>query len=146
MDRRDIGSWLDGPGTGSRAASGYPGERLGRPETGFGSIGGFGRRLGGVAVDWALALIIGAAAFGNSSFAPLAVFVVEHLVLVATAGATIGHRAFGLRIETVAGEHPGPWRAIGRALLLGLGVPALIWDRDQRGLHDQAMGTLVARR
>jgi hypothetical protein len=30
-------------------------------------------------------------------------------------------------------------------VLLALAVPALIWDADQRGLHDKAVGTLVAR-
>ena len=40
----------------------------------------------------------------------------------------------------------GPLRAAGRAVLLGLAVPALIFDADQRGLHDRAVGTVVARR
>jgi len=25
-------------------------------------------------------------------------------------------------------------------------VPALFWDRDQRGLHDKAAGTVIVRR
>lgn len=146
VDRRDVGSWLSGPGAGTRADVGYPGERLGRPETGDGSVAGFGRRLGGVIVDWLLALLIGGALVGSGPFPPLVVFLAQHLLLVATAGGTIGHRLFGLRVETVAGTHPTPLQAIGRALLLTLAVPALIWDADQRGWHDKAVGTLVARR
>jgi hypothetical protein len=32
-----------------------------------------------------------------------------------------------------------------RSLLLCLGVPALIWDRDQRGVHDRVPGTVLVR-
>jgi hypothetical protein len=31
-------------------------------------------------------------------------------------------------------------------VLLCLSVPALIWDRDQRGLHDKAAKTVLVRR
>ena len=62
MDNRQaIGSWLSGP----RAAAeedgvdfGYRGERLGLPEEGPGSIARPGRRLGALAVDWGLCLLI----------------------------------------------------------------------------------------
>jgi hypothetical protein len=33
-----------------------------------------------------------------------------------------------------------------RTLLLVLVVPALIWDRDYRGLHDRAANSVVVRR
>src|ERR671914_1497872 len=48
-------------GAGSGAASGnsdspdnlvYPGERLGLPRTGSGSVAGYGRRLGALFIDW----------------------------------------------------------------------------------------------
>ena len=32
-----------------------------------------------------------------------------------------------------------------RTLLLCLLVPALIWDRDGRGLHDKAVGSVLVR-
>ena len=69
------------------------------------------------------------------------VLVTEHVLLVGTAGCTIGHRVAGLRVETLDGRPPGPVRALVRSLLLCLVVPPLIWDRDQRGLHDRAAGT-----
>ena len=34
-------------------------------------------------------------------------------------------------------------RAVLRTALLLLLIPALIWDRDGRGLHDRAAGTAV---
>jgi uncharacterized RDD family membrane protein YckC len=145
VDRRDLGSWLDGPG-GVSPVQDYPGQRLGRPRDGDGSVGRFGRRLGGLAVDWLIALVIARGMIGTGSLAPLGVFLAEHLLLVGTVGATIGHRLFGLRVETLAGAHPGPLRTVVRSLLLVLAVPALIMDADQRGLHDRSVGTIVARR
>lgn len=154
MDRRDVASWLEGPGGGPSAERGYPGQRLGRPENGPRSIGGLGRRLAALAVDWVLCLVIARAVVGPAAFqppgslAPVIVLAIENALLVSTAGATIGHRVMGLRIETLGGVRPGPLRAVGRAVLLSLVLPAvtLLIDRDQRGLHDHLTGTLVARR
>ena len=146
VERRDLGSWLGGP-KGPDDESGesdYPGERLGRPEHGPGSVGSFGRRLLGLWVDWALCLLIANAILGEAAYA-LFVLAVEHWAMVGTLGATIGHRVVGLRVQTVAGGHPGPGRALTRSVLLCLAVPPLIMDSDQRGLHDRAVGTLVVR-
>jgi uncharacterized RDD family membrane protein YckC len=147
VGRRDISSWLNGPGVSSATPSAYPGERLGRPESGRGSIGRPGRRLAGIAVDWVVCLLIARTFLADlpPSVAPLLVLLVEHAMLVGTAGGSIGHRLVGLRIETVDGERPTPPKALIRSLLLCLAVPALVWDADQRGLHDKAAGTLVAR-
>ena len=146
IGRRDFASWLEGPGVSSGTPSSYPGERLGRPRQGPGSVARPGRRLLGIVVDWVLALLI-ANTFLHplGSLGPLLVLLAEHAVLVGTAGGTIGHRLVGSRIETVAGGRPTLPASLGRALLLALAVPALIWDSDQRGLHDKAAGTLVAR-
>jgi hypothetical protein len=32
-----------------------------------------------------------------------------------------------------------------RTVLLCLAIPAFIWDRDQRGLHDRVAGTMLVR-
>jgi uncharacterized RDD family membrane protein YckC len=124
----------------------YPGARLGRPEEGSGAVAGWGRRLAGICVDWAVALLV-AHAFLPAwrSFGPLAVLLAMHVLLVGTAGSSLGHRLLGLRVERVAGGLPGPLRAVLRAVLLGLAVPALISDADRRGLHDKAAGTVLAR-
>ena len=145
MDRRDLGSWLDGPGGGA-VVQDFVGQRLGRPREGDGSVARFGRRLGGLVVDWVIALVIARAMFGASSLAPVGVLLVEHVLLVGTVGATIGHRVFGMRVETLQGEHPGPLKVVVRSVLLALAIPPLVMDADQRGLHDKAVGTVVARR
>ncbi|MCU1514874.1 MAG: hypothetical protein JWO10_1964, partial [Microbacteriaceae bacterium] len=38
------------------------------------------------------------------------------------------------------------WRPALRTVLLSLVIPAVIWDLDQRGLHDKAAGTVLVRR
>jgi uncharacterized RDD family membrane protein YckC len=105
-----------------------------------------GRRLLGIVIDWALALLIANAFLHQlASLGPLVVLLAEHALLVGTAGGTIGHRLVGVRVETVDSGRPSIRQALIRAVLLALAVPALIWDSDQRGLHDKAAGTLVAR-
>src|SRR5688572_21282338 len=96
VDRKDIGSWLEGPGARSGATTTFPGERLGMPREGAGSIGRFGRRLAGAFIDWALCTVIAFALFdvplpftevaGARSYVVLAVFAVENLLLVGTLG------------------------------------------------------------
>jgi uncharacterized RDD family membrane protein YckC len=144
VDRRDLGSWLEGPG---RASTGdYPGQRLGRPEHGSRSVARPGRRVLGLMIDWGLSLLIARGLLHGGSWTTLAIFLLEQTLLVGTAGASIGHRIADLRVETVAGGAAGPVRAAVRAVLLCLAVPALIWDRDQRGLHDKVAGTVLVRR
>jgi len=146
VGRRDIASWLGGPGsTSERPVPGFPGERLGRPESGSGSVARPGRRLVGICIDWALVSLVAftlLAPLGRSA-GPLVVLLVEHTLLIATAGCSVGHRAVGLRVETLDGGPPGLGRAAVRSLLLCLALPALVWDADQRGLHDKAAGTVL---
>ncbi|TQL50583.1 RDD family protein [Ornithinicoccus hortensis] len=144
----------------------YPGDRLGLPEAGRGSIGTFPRRLAGVVIDWVLCLLIANAALGlgfgeasgAASFAPLAVFAVENLLLVSTLGTTIGHRIVGLQVLRVYAEPvrapdgptlvagvPGFARGGIRTVLLCLAIPALIWDADGRGMHDRWARTVIVR-
>ena len=138
-----MGSWLEGPAP--QQPAGYPGERLGRPEQGPGSVARMGRRVIGIAVDWVLCLLVARWLFGANPLAPLGVLAVEHLLLVGTLGTSLGHRLAGLRVETVDGGWAGPARAAVRTLLLCLVVPAVVWDADQRGLHDKAAGTVLVR-
>lgn len=144
VERRDLASWLEGPGRA--AGAGYPGQRLGRPEHGPGSVARVGRRLVGLLIDWGLSLLIARGLLHGGGWTTLAVFAVEQTLLVGTAGAGIGHRIAGLRVEALAGGMAGPLRAAVRTALLCLAVPALIWDRDQRGLHDKLAGTVLVRR
>jgi uncharacterized RDD family membrane protein YckC len=149
-DRRTIGSWLGGPASVTREVGEYPGRRLGLPEEGPGSVARFGRRLAALCVDWLLALLVARVALGVDSWndlqwAALATFTVYNALLVGLLGSSVGHRLLGLRLVRLDGAAPGLLRATARAVLLSLAVPALIWDRDQRGLHDRFVGTVLIR-
>jgi uncharacterized RDD family membrane protein YckC len=110
----------------------------------------FPRRLGAVVVDWVLCVLVvrllplDVTHGGLASFAPLAAFALENLLLVGTIGATAGHRVFGLQVWQV---RPGafPLQVLVRTLLLCLFVPAVVVGRDGRGLHDLAAGTRIVR-
>jgi uncharacterized RDD family membrane protein YckC len=149
VDRRKLGSWLEGAAPDPDT---YPGERLGRPETGPGAIARPGRRLSALVIDWLLCLLIARGLLGpdalqpNGSLWPVGVLVLENWLLVATAGATVGQRAVGVQVEKLDGGRAGLWAALVRAVGLGVVIPAitLVWNRDHRGLHELASGTLVA--
>ena len=142
VDRRSLGSWLEGPPSDENS---WPGKRLGRPKTGPGSIGRVGPRLGAIIIDWAIASVISYAFFGGSSTATLVVFAVEQIVLVALLGYGIGHRIFSLQVQKLDGTPAGPLAALVRTLLLCLVIPAVVFDADQRGVHDRAMGTVLVK-
>jgi len=144
VDRKDIGSWLSGPDTSG--ISKYPGERLGLPESGPGSIARAGRRIVAIMVDWGIALLISNLVFGGDSWANLAVFAAEQILLVGTLGYSIGHRLVGIHVVRLGGGPAGPLAAVVRAVLLCLVIPAVIFDPDHRGLHDKAMNTVLIRR
>jgi uncharacterized RDD family membrane protein YckC len=77
---------------------------------------------------------------------PLLVFFVENVLLLSTLRSTFGMRLVGLRVDRVGTTEPAsPLRIALRSLLLCLVIPATIWDRDGRGLHDKAAGTVVVR-
>lgn len=143
VDRKDIGSWLSGPDTSG--TSKYPGERLGLPESGPGSIARAGRRILAICIDWGIALVISNFAFAGNPWATLAMFTVEQALLIGTLGYSIGHRIAGIHVVRLGGGPAGPLPALVRSLLLCLVIPAVIFDPDQRGLHDKAMNTVLVR-
>lgn len=130
----------------ARPISTYPGERLGLPETGPGSVARVGRRLVAVAVDWAVALAVSTGFLGGDPWTTLAVFGMLQLVMLVTSGASMGHRLLGLELVATDTRWNGPLRCVVRTVLLCLALPALVWDSDQRGVHDQAAGTVLVRR
>jgi uncharacterized RDD family membrane protein YckC len=143
VDRKDIGSWLTGPDTSG--ISKYPGARLGLPESGPGSMARAGRRILAICIDWVIALVISNFAFGGNQWATLAVFAVEQILLIGTLGYSIGHRVAGIHVVRLGGTQAGPLAALIRTILLCLVIPAVVFDPDQRGLHDRAMNTILIR-
>jgi len=123
----------------------YPGERLGLPESGTGSIARPGRRIGALLIDWTAAVILSVAFFQYDAFATLVIFAVVQMVFIPTAGGSPGHRILGMRLVRLSGGWVGLWRPAVRTLLLIVVIPAVVWDPDQRGLHDKAVDTVLIR-
>ena len=153
VDRKDVASWLEGPNAQRPDAdTDYPGRRLGMPQRGPGSIGRFGRRLAAIFIDWTLCQLIAYAFTGNGfgrgsagSWWPLLIFGIENVVLLSTLGSTFGQRLLALRLLSMNGGRATLLQVLLRTALLCLAIPALIWDRDQRGLHDKAAKTVLVR-
>ncbi|KQZ04815.1 transporter [Microbacterium sp. Root53] len=131
--------------TSSTADETYPGQRLGLPREGSGSVARVPRRLAGLAIDWLAAVVISIAFFQYDAIATMLVFAVVQILFIPTIGGSPGHRLAGMRLQLQGGGWPGVWRPIVRTLLLVLVIPAVIWDGDQRGLHDRAAGTVLVR-
>lgn len=122
---------------------------MGLPKTGPGSVGRVGRRIGGLLIDWASAMLIALLFTPYESVAytwvtPI-VFAVLQVMFIPTLGGSIGHRAVGLRVAPLSGGWIGVWRPVVRTALLVFVVPALVWDSDQRGFHDKIAGTVLVR-
>jgi uncharacterized RDD family membrane protein YckC len=151
--RAAIGSWLSGPRAAAEQAGvdfGYRGERLGLPEEGRGSIAPPGRRIGAILVDWTMCVLIAFQMITHSydrttSNWALLIFFVLHVVTVGTLGFTPGKWLFRLQVVDLATGRPSLLRGLIRSALLCLALPALIWDRDGRGLHDRLARTVEVR-
>jgi len=129
---------------------GYPGQRLGMPRSGRGSIASFGRRLIAVTIDWLACKLVAYAVFhvgfgetGARTFVPLGIFAVENILLIWTGGATLGQRLLRMRVIGQAGHRVNLVQAVTRTFLLCLFVPAVIWDKDGRSLHDKVPNTAI---
>jgi RDD family len=133
---------------------GYPGETLGLPPNGPGSLASQGRRLVALLIDWLIAaglalLPVRLGAISESSLATtqLVVWLVLGAVAVRLYGFTPGQLALGLEVAAVDGRVPvGIGRALARGVLIFLVVPPLFIDSDGRGLQDRLTGTAVLRR
>ena len=153
---RWTGTWLSGLGAAGvqlHAEGDWRGKRLGLPESGPGSVATFNRRLGGVLVDLALAALLrgllttfvdepSRVLWHGAGFGAL---VLMYALLLPTAGQTIGMRVAGLRVQRLDGAPLAVLPAFARGALVALILPALFTDRQGRGLHDKAVGSVAVR-
>ena len=122
----------------------YPGQHLGLPEHGPGSVSSMPRRVLALFIDWLLSTVI-AYWLTHSQFWTIAVFAVETYALTALGGSTVGKRLVGIRTVRLGGGPVGfGWALVRTAILLTV-VPPLLTDRDLRGMHDRAANTIVVR-
>lgn len=126
----------------------WPGEQLGLPERGPGSIASFGRRVLAIFIDWAIVMLFGTVLAlmltreeTTAGLWALVLFAVMHVLLVGTLGVTAGKRMTRIQVVRGMGAPGIPAAALRTALLL-LIVPAIIVAPDGRALHDRAAGTI----
>ena len=139
---------------GAAGASDYPGERIGLPKAGPGSVAGWGRRIVALVVDWVLCTVVAVVLFtpqvltgrGWYRWATLSTFFVESAVLCVLAGGSAGQLICRLAVGRVDRTQLGIGRSALRAALVCVVLPALIVGTDRRGLHDLAAGTVVVTR
>lgn len=135
-------------------AASYPGARLGLPREGRGSAATWRARIAAILLDWFACMLISVGVFGPEvltgdewpKFMPLTIFFVESAVLSAVAGGSFGQLVCRIGIARLDAQPLGFLRAVPRALMVSLALPALIVDGDRRGLHDLVLGTVVVNR
>lgn len=131
----------------------YPGSRLGLPMDGPGSVASWGRRLLALVIDWFASLAVAAFVFGGAvwgqgweAWAPMAVFLVEASVLTTLMGGSFGQLVTRVAVVRLDSKPVNLLQALGRTALICLVVPPLVFNRDNRGLHDLAVGTVTLQR
>ncbi len=131
----------------------YAGQRLGLPEEGSRSVAGWGRRVAALFIDWFASLlvtqVIGAYADLSADAErslPLLVFFLEVTLFTALAGGSFGQLALRIVVVRLDGRPVTILAALLRTLLICLVIPPVVFNRDNRGLHDLAVGTVTLRR
>jgi uncharacterized RDD family membrane protein YckC len=141
------------PDTAS-ASEAYPGQRLGLPREGRGSLASWRARIGALIIDWAACMLVAVGFFGTGvltgggwrAWMILTVFFVESTVLSWLAGGSFGQLLSRIAVVRLDPQPLGLPRALLRAFLVSLALPALIISTDRRGLQDLAAGTVVINR
>lgn len=83
---------------------------------------------------------------GFDRWLPLAVFAIEAIALTATLGGSAGQLLMRVQVRRLTGARLDPLRAAARTALICLVIPAVIYNGDQRGLHDLATDSIAVRR
>jgi len=105
-------------------------------------------------VDWLASMLVAATFTGPGVFssqgweawAPMAVFLVEASVLTPLLGGSFGQLLTRVAVVRLDGKPLNLLFAVARTFLICLVIPPLIFNRDQRGLHDLVAGTVTVRR
>ena len=117
-------------------------------------MAGWGRRMLALVLDWVASLLVAGAFAGHGvlqaqdwrAWMPMTVFLVESALLVALLGGSFGQLLVRIAVVRLDRRPVSLLRALLRTLLVCLVVPPLVFNRDQRGLHDLATGTVTVRR
>jgi uncharacterized RDD family membrane protein YckC len=116
-------------------------------------VASWGRRALALLLDWIAALLVATVVVGYGvwgggweAWAPMGVFFVEATALTALLGGSFGQLALRLAVVRVDGGPVTLLHALVRTALICVVVPPLVFNRDNRGLHDLLVGTVTLRR
>ena len=80
---------------------------------------------------------------GLAQWAPMTVFLLEATLLTPLMGGSFGQLVCRVAVVRVDGKPVNVLHALLRTALICLVVPPLVFNRDQRGLHDLAVKTVT---
>jgi uncharacterized RDD family membrane protein YckC len=83
---------------------------------------------------------------GLDQFATMGVFLLEATFLTALLGGSFGQLVMRVVVVRLDGKPVNVLQAFLRTLLICLVIPPVVFNRDQRGLHDLAVKTVTLRR
>lgn len=132
----------------------YPGQTLGLPESGRGSLASWRARIAAMIGDWAASMVVAIGLFGTEvmtgsgwrSFMIMAVYFVEASILTALTGGSFGQLIARIGIVQLNGRPIGWWRAVLRTAMKCLVLPAVVIGAERRALTDLLLGTVVINR
>lgn len=132
----------------------HPGESLGLPESGPGSLARWGSRVGALVLDWGASMAVAIGIFGGGvltesgwkAWMGLATYFVQKALLTSLTGSSFGQLISRIGVTRTDGSRIGPLRAIARAALVCLVLPAVVIGPDRRGINDLLLGTVVVNR
>lgn len=133
--------------TGGPAEQFYPGQSMGLPDSGVGSVASMARRILAFGIDIVLSALVAwlITAPEPPQNMSLVVWAVMTVVTVGAFGITPGQGVVGIRVVPMSGgDFVGLW-AIPRTLLIFLIIPPLLLNVDGRGLQDRLCRTIVLR-
>lgn len=116
------------------------------------NLAGLWQRIFALILDWAACLLIvrllfPALPFGSDLYGAwtMAVFAIEVILLTWLTGASFGQRILGIGVVSYRGERLKLWQVLARTVLIILVIPAVVMDKDKRGLHDILVGAGVVK-
>lgn len=132
----------------------YPGETLGLPETGRGSLASWRARIAALLIDWAASMALAVLLFGVGvlrepgwrSWMIMTVFYVQSALLTGLAGGSFGQILARIGVARLDRQPIGLWRAFARQAMICLVLPTIVIGAERRALNDLVLGTVVINR
>lgn len=116
------------------------------------NLAGVWQRSFALLLDWSASLLIvrllvPELTFGSDLYGvwTMAVFALEVIILTWFTGASFGQKIIGIGVVSYRGERLKFWQVLARTLMILLVIPAVVMDKDKRGLHDILVGAGVVK-